>query len=565
MTNDTFAPLRALRWKRPAEGPAPAAGPADVARPARGGGTLVARRRARGRAARRGAGGHPDGAGPRAGARAARAARRRHPRGGRRASRSTAGSRAVYPVLRAMEEAGRIRRGYFVDGLGAAQFALAGRGGPAAGDAGPARRAGGRARSASSSSWRRPTRPTRTAPRSPGPAATTPTGGRSSGRPAPTWRWSTARRSSTSTAAGPRSRRSRRPTIPRRSALALASLARPRRRRPGPRAGDREGRRRAGRRVAGPRRAARRRVRRRATAGMRCGPPPRRRDRAWARPSVVRSERQMPEGDTLARTAAGLRPYLVGREVVRGAGARAGTAGRPAGRLDGHRRRGDGQEPADPVRQRARGPDAPPDARLVAPLPAGRGVAPAAGSGVARARGAGLGRRLLRRPGRSSCSSSGPRRSTRRSRSWVPTCSPTRSTSTRRCAACGRPERADLTIAEALLDQRALAGIGNEVKNLVLWEAGLSPWTPAPGRRRRRAARPGRSERRGPPRSAPRRAAGRAASTAGPGARARDAGRSSRRRSYGRELPRLTYWCPPASRAPAQRRATTHRHLSGAG
>jgi ATP-dependent Lhr-like helicase len=32
----------------------------------------------------------------------------------------------VYPILRALEEAGRIRRGYFVDGLGAAQFALAG-------------------------------------------------------------------------------------------------------------------------------------------------------------------------------------------------------------------------------------------------------------------------------------------------------------------------------------------------------------------------------------------------------------------------------------------------------
>ena len=41
-----------------------------------------------------------------------------------------------------------------------------------------------------------------------------------------------------------------------------------------------------------------------------------------------------------------------------------------------------------------------------------------------------------------------------------------------------RPGARDLTIAEALLDQRALAGIGNEVKNLVLWEAGLSPWTP---------------------------------------------------------------------------------------
>ena len=33
---------------------------------------------------------------------------------------------ALYPVLRAMEEAGRIRRGYFVDGLGGSQFALPG-------------------------------------------------------------------------------------------------------------------------------------------------------------------------------------------------------------------------------------------------------------------------------------------------------------------------------------------------------------------------------------------------------------------------------------------------------
>jgi len=36
------------------------------------------------------------------------------------------GFAGIYPVLRALEEAGRIRRGYFVDGLGAAQFALAG-------------------------------------------------------------------------------------------------------------------------------------------------------------------------------------------------------------------------------------------------------------------------------------------------------------------------------------------------------------------------------------------------------------------------------------------------------
>jgi ATP-dependent Lhr-like helicase len=36
------------------------------------------------------------------------------------------GFASVYPVLRAMEEAGKIRRGYFVEGLGAAQFSLPG-------------------------------------------------------------------------------------------------------------------------------------------------------------------------------------------------------------------------------------------------------------------------------------------------------------------------------------------------------------------------------------------------------------------------------------------------------
>ena len=36
------------------------------------------------------------------------------------------GFAAVYRVLSALEETGRIRRGYFVEGLGAAQFASAG-------------------------------------------------------------------------------------------------------------------------------------------------------------------------------------------------------------------------------------------------------------------------------------------------------------------------------------------------------------------------------------------------------------------------------------------------------
>jgi ATP-dependent Lhr-like helicase len=43
-----------------------------------------------------------------------------------RAEGIAGGFAAVYPVLKAMEEAGRVRRGYFVAGLGAAQFALPG-------------------------------------------------------------------------------------------------------------------------------------------------------------------------------------------------------------------------------------------------------------------------------------------------------------------------------------------------------------------------------------------------------------------------------------------------------
>ena len=36
------------------------------------------------------------------------------------------GFAGVYPVLKALEEQGKVRRGYFVAGLGAAQFALSG-------------------------------------------------------------------------------------------------------------------------------------------------------------------------------------------------------------------------------------------------------------------------------------------------------------------------------------------------------------------------------------------------------------------------------------------------------
>ncbi|MFB4315367.1 DEAD/DEAH box helicase [Actinomadura sp. 21ATH] len=47
-------------------------------------------------------------------------------RGAVAAERTPGGFAAVYPVLRAFEESGRCRRGYFVEGLGAAQFAIPG-------------------------------------------------------------------------------------------------------------------------------------------------------------------------------------------------------------------------------------------------------------------------------------------------------------------------------------------------------------------------------------------------------------------------------------------------------
>ena len=47
-------------------------------------------------------------------------------RGSVGAERVTGGFAAVYPVFKAAEESGRARRGYFVEGLGAAQFALPG-------------------------------------------------------------------------------------------------------------------------------------------------------------------------------------------------------------------------------------------------------------------------------------------------------------------------------------------------------------------------------------------------------------------------------------------------------
>ena len=119
VTNDTFSPLRALRWKRPARdgrrrpGRLTSLGPPEAA----GRWSLV------------------DEASAAAGERTQRlhaialALLDRHgivTREAVAAEGLEGGFSAVYPILGALEEAGRIRRGYFVEGLGAAQFALPG-------------------------------------------------------------------------------------------------------------------------------------------------------------------------------------------------------------------------------------------------------------------------------------------------------------------------------------------------------------------------------------------------------------------------------------------------------
>jgi ATP-dependent Lhr-like helicase len=121
ITNDTFAPLRALRWKRPAR---------SGARPRPGRLTALGPPEAAGRWSL--VESDPVGGALGATARLAAHAQVLLERYGvvtREAviSEGAAGGfAAVYPVLATLEEAGRIRRGYFVEGLGGAQFAQPG-------------------------------------------------------------------------------------------------------------------------------------------------------------------------------------------------------------------------------------------------------------------------------------------------------------------------------------------------------------------------------------------------------------------------------------------------------
>ncbi|MBI2777237.1 MAG: DEAD/DEAH box helicase [Chloroflexi bacterium] len=123
VTNDTFAPLRALRWKRPAR---------TTARPRVGRLTALGPPEAAGRWSLVGGPAPAEGSDASATARLHATALALLDRYGvlvREAVMAEGvpgGFAGVYPVLRALEESGRIRRGYFVEGLGASQFALAG-------------------------------------------------------------------------------------------------------------------------------------------------------------------------------------------------------------------------------------------------------------------------------------------------------------------------------------------------------------------------------------------------------------------------------------------------------
>ena len=173
----------------------------------------------------------------------------------------------------------------------------------------------------------------------------------------------------------------------------------------------------------------------------------------------------------------------------------------------------------------------------MAPLPPRRTMAPATRSGPARPRGRWHGRRLLRRPRRRTVRDARRDRFIRRSRGSGPICSRPTSTRPRRIDGSAHRSGPTMSISEALLDQRALAGIGNIWRNETLFAERVDPFAPV-ARSRRRDARP--VDRHGPTaahaecRSSRRDASPTKVYRTGGSAVSRDAGRrSARARSSG--------------------------------
>jgi endonuclease VIII len=271
----------------------------------------------------------------------------------------------------------------------------------------------------------------------------------------------------------------------------------------------------------------------------------------------------VPEGDTLHRTADGLRPYLVGRPVT---AARSGGPGAvpQTARLVGSTvtaveaigknlliRFDNGLELRTHLRmngswhryrpgERWRRPPA--RARLVLEVPGAVAVcfdAPVVELFETRAEGlhaalARLGPDLL---AEDFATAGGAAEALRRLRD---------------------PARADRSIAEALLDQRSLAGIGNVYKSEILFIERVDPWArvrdldDASVSRLIATARQllvaNADPRRGPERvttGGDRAAAGQPLWVYGRAGRpCRRCGTLIGRRRQGRDLPRLTYWCP---------------------
>ena len=120
------------------------------------------------------------------------------------------------------------------------------------------------------------------------------------------------------------------------------------------------------------------------------------------------------------------------------------------------------------------------------------------------------------------------------------------------------PSRAELTIAEALLDQRALAGIGNVYKSEILWLERVSPFLPVAAVDEALLARLVETARRLLMLNADRRRGAERITTDGKPAAAGEAlwvygrrdrpcrrcGTPIRSTQQGVNLPRTTYWCP---------------------
>jgi endonuclease-8 len=120
------------------------------------------------------------------------------------------------------------------------------------------------------------------------------------------------------------------------------------------------------------------------------------------------------------------------------------------------------------------------------------------------------------------------------------------------------PERAPLEIGPALLDQRAMAGVGNVYKNEILWMERVSPFVPVGelddatlqrlvATARRLLTENVASTRRGPERvttSGDRGAAGPLYVYGRQGRPCRRCGTAIRVVRQGTDLPRSTYWCP---------------------